>query len=109
MKKISKYLKSLFSPEHMQNIDFTEVLNAFHSETVRKIWIYEFYQELKNLNLSVDRSLLHGDARINDLSARRKAFQDILEMVLSAKRQAIEEKDPAPKIMSEVDLDRRTV
>lgn len=109
MKKISKYLKSLFSPEHMQNIDFSEVIQAFHNETVRNIWLYDLYQELKHLNISVDRSIMNNDLQLTHLSARRKAFQDVLEMILSAKRQAIEKKDPNPRVVSEVDLDRRTV
>lgn len=109
MKKIARYFKRLFSPRYMQDIDMMDLIHALNSETVRKIWLFEVYQELRNLNLGVDKALLGGDLRINDLSARRKAFQDVLEMLITARKRSLAEKDPNPRYMSEVDLDRVTV
>ena len=105
MKKMPRFLSRMFSPVYMQDIDFVLLLNTLSDPTIRRVWLHEVYQELRNINASVDRALLHGEARLNDLSARRKAIQDVLEMVLRAKQK----KDPNPRFESEIDLDRVTV
>ena len=109
MKKMPRFLSRLFSPAYMQDIDFVDLLNTLNDPVVRRIWIHEVYQELRNTNLAVDRGLLSGSPRINDLSSRRKAIRDILEMILKAKSRHVEEKDPNPRFESEIDLDRVTV
>lgn len=107
MKKVPRFLLNLFSPQHLQNLDVLELLEAFNNPTVRKLWIYEVYQELRALNLGVEKALLTG--KTTDLSVRRKAIQDVLELITTAKRRCSEEKDPDHKILAEVDLDRVTV
>lgn len=109
MRKVPRFLSRLFSPNNLQDIDIYDLQAAFANDTVRRIWLYEVYQELRNLNLKVEKSLLGGYSQLNDLSARRRAFQDVLEMILTAKRRHVEEKHPDPRIRSEVDLDRVTV
>ncbi len=109
MRKISRYLKRLVSPRYMQDIDLADLLRAMNDETVRRIWLYEVYQELRNLNLGVEKALMGGDISISRISARRRAFQDVLEMILNARTRRLEERDPNPRFESEVDLDRVTV
>jgi hypothetical protein len=109
MKKIPRFLHNLFSPHHLQNLDVLELMNAFNNPTVRKLWLYEVYQELRSLNMGIETALLTNSYVINTLSPRRKAYQDILEAILVAKRRCLEEKDPDPQFKSEIDLDRVTV
>lgn len=94
---------------YMQDIDISEVLSAMAEPRVRNMWLHDVYEELKQLNLDVDQALFKGDIHVTALSARRKAFGDALQMILIAQRRKAEEKDPYPKILSEVDLDRTTV
>lgn len=107
MKKVPRFLLNLFSPQHLQNLDVLELLEAFNNPTVRKLWIYEVYQELRALNLGIEKALVSGN--VKDLSARRKAYRDVLELILVAKRRCLEEKDPDPRFKSEIDMDRVTV
>lgn len=109
MKRIPRFFKSLFSPMYMQDIDISEIISALNDTRIRNVWLHDLYEELKRLNLDVDQALLKGETHVTALSARRKAFGDVLEMILIAKRRKVEEKDPYPKILSEVDLDRTTV
>jgi hypothetical protein len=106
MKRIVRYLKDVFSMRDLHNLDVNEILLALNDASVRKTWIYELCEELKRLNLEVDKRLLSGSQyNLTDLAARRKAFQDVLELVLSARRR---NRNPNPK--SEVfDLDNVTV
>lgn len=109
MKKLPRYLLRLFSPKHLQNLDVLELLQAMNNETVRKLWLYDIYQELREMNLGIEKALLNQDTRINDLSARRKAYQDVLEGILGAKRRQTEETDHDHNVQSLIDLDRVTV
>lgn len=109
MKKLARYFVRLFSPRHLQDIDMLELMHSLNSETVRKIWLHEVYEELRSMNLGVEKALLAGDYRLHDLSARRKAFQDVLELLLNARKRSLTEKDPNPRFLSEVDMDRVTV
>lgn len=109
MKKMPRFMSRLFSPAYMQEIDIADLVTQLNDPMVRRIWIHEMYQELRNINLSVDKALLSRDSQINDLSARRKAFRDILEMILHARRRVAEGKDHDHRYQAEVDLDRVTV
>lgn len=109
MKKVARYLSRLFSPKHLQDIDVLDLLAAMSNETVRKAWIYEVYQDLRQMNLDVETALLNEDFRLTDLAARRKAYQEILEKILVARNRQVKEKHPDPRPMVEVDLDRVTV
>ncbi len=65
------------------------------------------FDELQRLNLEVDKRLLTNDQRgIIDLAARRKAYQDILESVLAARRRI---RNNNPQDRSGFDLESVTV
>ena len=107
MKKIPRFLKNFFSPKELHGIDFQEVLDAMADPSIRKMWLFGAFEEMKRLNLEVDRRLLTGNTlNITDLAARRKAYQDVLEGILTAKRQ-VRSHNPKPK--GEFDLDSVTV
>lgn len=108
MKKIPRWLKDYFSPETFNDLDIASIGEAFNDQRVRSFWILECLEEMKRINLAVDKRLLLGsEMGFTDLCARRKAYQDILESILSAKRQVIQEVRPNPK-PSIVNLDRVT-
>lgn len=87
MKSIPKLVSDWFSPKSLQGLDVQEILSAMSDGTVRKIWILDVFEELHRLNLEVDNRLLNVEGvNITDLAARRKAYQDVLVAVLSAKR-----------------------
>ncbi len=105
MKKLNRWLKNLFSPKELQGLDVQEILAALNEEPVRKLWIYEAFQELKRMNLEIDKRLLTGVTyNLTDLAARRKAYQDMLDGILSARRQL---RSPNPK-MGQFDLESVT-
>jgi len=106
MKRIPRWLKSIFSPNDLQNLDVHEILDALNDSSVRKEWILETFEELKRINLEVDRKLLSDEGNIIGLAARRKAYQDMLESILTARRR---EKNPNPRSKGEFDLDSVTV
>ncbi len=106
MKKISRWLNQIFSPKELHGLDIQEILAALNEEPTRKMWIYETLQELKRMNLEIDKRLLTGTTyNITDLAARRKAYQDILDGILSARRQV---RGHNPKSMGQFDLDSVT-
>lgn len=108
MKKLSRWFNNLFSPKELQGLDVAEILAVLSEESIRKLWLYDAFEELKRMNLEVDRRLLAGDVfSLTDLAARRKAYQDILEGILSAKRQ-IRDHNPKSKT-GEFDLESVTV
>jgi hypothetical protein len=86
MKIIKEWLNDIFNPEEMQEISAFDLLDAMSDPVIRKEWLHSTFDELKRLNLDIDRRLLNGGFRIEDLCARRKAYQDVLEGILSAKR-----------------------
>jgi tryptophanyl-tRNA synthetase len=87
MRKLSRWLSNVFTPKELHGLDVVEILAALNEEPIRKQWIYEAFQELKRMNLEIDKRLLNNVTyNLTDLAARRKAYQDILEGILSAKR-----------------------
>ena len=105
MKTLVSKIKDLFSVKELQGLDVNELLMAFNDASVRKQWMFELCEDIKRMNLDVDARLLSGKP-INDLAARRKAYQDVLESVLAARRRI--QKNPNPKSGS-FDLDSVTV
>jgi hypothetical protein len=97
MKKILRKLEGIFSPKELQGLDSVELLDALNDPGIRKQWLFDIYEELKRMNLEIDVKLRSGEGfYFNDLCARRKAFQDVLDTVLSAKRQ-VRSHNPADK------------
>lgn len=107
MKKIPRFIKNFFTPKELHGIDFQEILDAMNDSGIRRMWILGVFEEMKRLNLELDKRLLSGNTlNIIDLAARRKAYQDVLEGILTAKRQV---RSHNPKAKGEFDLDSVTV
>lgn len=106
MKRFPAFIKELFGPKELHNLDVQDLLGAMSDPVVRKVWLAGVFEDLQRLNLDVDKCLLStGQVHITDLAARRKAFQDILEGILTARRRV---RDPNPRSGS-FDLDSVTV
>lgn len=111
MKKIKKWLGEMFEPESFNDLDVGEVVLALNDSAIRTLWIQRILADLKTINQEVDKRLLSDSQYgITDLCARRKAYQDILEAVLSCKRQVTQASGHNPKaeVPTFVDLDRVT-
>lgn len=110
MKKIQRWFNAIFDPKEMQNLDAFDLLDAMTDPVIRKEWLHGVFEELKRLNLEVDRRLLNGGFRIEDLCARRSAYQEVLEAILIAKRSITMGRNPNPSRKVEgFDLDSVTV
>jgi hypothetical protein len=110
MKKIQRWFKEIFEPENFNGIDTASIAGAFNDPGVRALWLSYCFEEIVRINQEVDKRLLSGNEMgLIDLCARRKAFQDVLEAVLSARRKLTQEVRPNPRILSGVNLDRVTV
>lgn len=110
MKKYMRWIKDIFNPQDYNGLDLDAIRQAFNDSAVRTTWLNTLIEELKNLNREVDRRLLTGtNWQLTDLCARRKAYQDMLEAVLSARRQVTQDSRPNPRPESAVNLDRVTV
>lgn len=109
MRKIKQWMKDIFEPEQFNDLDVFQVADAFNDSEIRKRWFLSILDEVKKINMDVDRRLLSGqEYGLTDLCARRKAFQDVLELVLSVKRQMkLEQGRPNP-IGRGINLDRVT-
>lgn len=107
MKRIPALFRDLFSPKDLHGLDVQEILGAMSDASIRKVWLSGVFDELQRMNLEVDKRLL-GDTQndLTDLAARRKAFQDVLESVLSARRRV---KNLNPQSGTTFDLDSVTV
>lgn len=109
MRKIKRWLKDIFNPEDFNDIDTEAIRSAFNDTSIRTLWLSSCLDELKRINLEVDKRILSGsDFQLTDLCARRKAYQDILEAVLSARRQVTQDARPNPQKEVVVNLDRVT-
>ncbi len=112
MKTIKRWLKDLFDPQTFNNLDTAAIGGALNDPGVRTLWLAYCLDELKSINLEVDKRLLlarDNEMGLIDLCARRKAFQDVLEAILSARRKLTQEVRPNPRTPSDVNLDRVTV
>ena len=112
MKKLKKWLKDYFNPEEFNDLDVEGIVQALNDSSVRHVWLTSVLSDLKAINLEVDRRLLDGGSEygLTDLCARRKAYQDILSGVLSARRTVVsgtQEVRHNPRPVS-IDLDRVT-
>ncbi len=109
MKKYIHWLKEIFNPGEFNGLDIDAIRSAFNDSSIRTVWLNSCFEEIKTINREVDKRLLTGTPlQIIDLCARRKAYQDMLEAVLSARRQVTQDVRPNPKVQVDVDLDRTT-
>lgn len=107
--KIKKWLESMFEPEQFNDMDVLSIEKALDDMSIRSIWLQGCFDEIKRINLEVDKRLLQGpEYGLTDLCARRKAYQDVLESALSARRQVMQAQRPNPPVKAEINLDRVT-
>jgi hypothetical protein len=110
MKKIKRWFKEIFEPDNFNGLDTASIAGAFNDPGVRALWLTYCFEEIIRINQDVDKRLLLGsEMGLTDLCARRKAFQDVLEAVLSARRKLTQDVRPNPRPLSAVNLDRVTV
>lgn len=109
MKKLKRWFNEYFAPEEFNGLDTSAIADALNDSAVRGIWLNSCFEEIKRVNIEVDRRLLTGmEMGLIDLCARRKAYQDMLESVLSARRVVTQEVRHNPKADVVVNLDRVT-
>jgi hypothetical protein len=109
MKRYVRWLKDIFNPGDYNGLDVDAIRSAFNDSSIRSTWLNNCFEELKTINREVDRRLLTGtNLQLTDLCARRKAYQDMLEAVLSARRQITQDVRPNPKVQVDINLDRVT-
>lgn len=111
MKKLLAQVKDFFNPSWFNNLDTVAIGEALNDLSVRTIWLNTCFEEIRRINLEVDRRLMSGHSDLIDLCARRQAYQDILESVLSARRQLTkgpQEPRHNPRPEFAVNLDRVT-
>lgn len=109
MKKFRQWLSAYFDPESFNDLDIGAIGSALNDSSVRIIWLSACMDELKAINLEVDKRLLLGsEMGLLDLCSRRKAYQDILEGILTARRQVTQAVRPNQSVPV-VNLDRVTV
>lgn len=106
MKKMPNFLRDLFSLKASIDLDVNALLTAMSDPTVRKVWLMDLFDQIQQIHTDIDTRILRGNETIHDLAIRRKAFQDILEGVLSARKRV---RNPNPQDRSGFDLDSVTV
>lgn len=107
--KIRKWMTFMFGPEEFNDMDVTAIERCLDDKSVRSVWLQGCFEEIKRINMEVDKRLLQGpEYGLTDLCARRKAFQDVLESALSARRQVVQADRPNPVARVDVNLDRVT-
>lgn len=109
MRTFRKWFSDYFSPELFNDLNIGEIGSALNDTSVRTIWLDRCLDELKRINLEVDKRLLSDSMYgVSDLCARRKAFQDVLEGILTARRQVTQGVRQNPKVQVAVNLDKVT-
>lgn len=109
MKKLKRFFSQMLYPDVFNDLDTNAIGEALNDSSVRSLWLLGCFDELKRINLEVDKRLLSDSMYgISDLCARRKAYQDMLESILSARRQITHGERPNPRPEVAVDLDRVT-
>lgn len=113
MKQLKRFLKDIFAPGDFNNLDTQAIRDAFNDSSVRAVWLSKCLEEIKRLNIEVEKRLLSDSGRsdLTDICSRRKAIQDMLEDVLSAKRQVVsgtQDLRQNPFSKNDVNLDRVT-
>lgn len=110
MTKLCRFLREIFDPQAYNDLDTDAIRSALNDASVRNTWLSDCIDEMRRINIEVDRRMLYGTVvDLTDLCARRKAIQDLLEAALSARRKIAgkPEARPNPKA-GDVNLDRTT-
>lgn len=91
MKKLVRLLKDIFAPENFNDLDLAALKEALNDSSVRAFWLSDCFEELRRINLEADKRLLSGTSfQLTDLCARRTAYRDMLEAILSARRRILD-------------------
>ncbi len=110
MKRLKFWLTGIFDAHDFGNLNMSAIGEALGDPSVRIVFLDNCLEEIKRIHIEIDRRLLSGnDIGLLDLCARRKAYQDVLESILSARRLVKQEVRHNPReVDSEIDLDRVT-
>ncbi len=109
MKKLKDWLNDIFEADDFGDLDIGTIGEALGDTTVRTMFLNSCLDELKRIHLEVDKRLLSGsELGLIDLCSRRKAYQDVLESILSARRVVRKEVRHNPQPETVVNLDRVT-
>ena len=110
MKKLKSWLKDIFEAEDFGNLNMGVIGEALGDPSVREVFLRDCLDELKRIHLDIDKRLLSGsEMGLIDLCARRRACQDVMESILSARRSVKQDVRHNPRFTDTVvDLDRVT-
>lgn len=110
MRRIKKWFREIFDPQDFNDLDTGLMISSFNDPVVRAEWFVMVLEEIRHINLSVDKKLLvESELGLIDLCARRKGIQDVLEMILSARRRVTQGEGHNPRVpVPAVNLDRVT-
>jgi hypothetical protein len=108
MKKLKAWLSEIFELPHYEDISLEAIATALNEPRVRAIWLEYMTDELKRIHLEIDKRLVEGSVSIGDLGTRRRAYQDTLQYILSAKRAVSHDPRHNQQERSFIDLDRLT-
>lgn len=110
MKKFKEWLNDIFAAEDFGNLNMGIIGEALGDPTVRTVFLDSCLDELKRIHLEIDKRLLSGsELGLIDLCARRKAYQDVMESILSARRLVKQEVRHNPQqVDASINLDRVT-
>ena len=109
MKKIRQILDDWFKPEAQYGASVDDIVTILENPQARAIFARELLDGCYGANIEVDRALLGGqNYLLNDLCAKRQAFNRVLEIILSARRQVMQTQRHNPRPVEFIDMDRVT-
>lgn len=93
MKRLLKCLFDYFAPSN--DLDVSALGEALNDPGIRTRWLAAMLDEIRQMNIDVDRALLSSvPLALHDLCARRKAYQEVLAALLAARRNAASQDVP---------------
>lgn len=87
MNRLWKWIESLYEPEktNFRDAALEDLIQALNSPAVRQHWISALVDELRAINVGVDRSLREGDFfQMPERAARRGAIVFCLNQILES-------------------------
>lgn len=109
MRYVKKWLSEMFEPEQAQDLDISMIVESLTDMEVRNIWMESVFEQIKTINLEIDKRMLSGDTQgIQDLCVKRRTIQELLESILSARRTVLGKSQSHNPRPAYVNLDRVT-
>jgi len=106
---ILKSIQEFFEPKNFNDMDVLAVGEALNDLATRTLWINMCLEDIKRINREIDKRVLKAQPdSITDLCAKRRAYQEILESAISARRNIVQGIRHNPRPATIVDLDRVT-